>query len=265
MSFRSPTSTTPTELLDFVEAPSRFTSIGSGVGRSISDGMTLLAAEGYCAVQGIRCGDDDVAAALANVRTFMREHDVQIGSWWLCERSTPVDLENELVALGLQRVAGDYEVAGMLLDHEPPPAAPGVDARRVRTAEEYAAARELQYDVFDSPSGHRRTRAQLIEQFDRGSDVGAVYGAWIDDELIAVGRAFFAPQGALLAGGATLERARGRGAYRALVRARWDDVVERGGEALVVQAGSMSAPILRQLGFKQVLQFHRLEDVLPAA
>ena len=224
--------------------------------------MTLLAAEGYCAVQGIRCREGEVAATLETVRLFMREHGVRIGSWWLCERSTPVDVENKLVALGLERVAGDYEVAGMLLDQEPPHAAPGVEARRVRTADEYAAARELQYDVFDSPSGHRRTGAQLIEQFEGGTDVGAVYGAWIDDELVAVGRAFFAPQGALLAGGATLERARGRGAYRALVRARWDDVVERGGKALVVQAGSMSAPILQQLGFKQVLQFHRLEDVL---
>jgi hypothetical protein len=227
--------------------------------------MTLLAAEGYCAVQGIRCGERDVVAELAKVRSFMREHDVRIGSWWLCERSTPVKVESELVSLGLKRIPDDYEVAGMLLDQEPPPAGPGVEARRVRTAEEYAAARALQYDVFDSPSGHRRTRAQLIEQFEGHTDVGAVYGAWIDDELVAVGRAFFAPQGALLAGGATVERARGRGAYRALVRARWDDVVERGGGVLVVQAGSMSAPILQQLGFRRVLQFRRLEDVLPAA
>jgi hypothetical protein len=227
--------------------------------------MTMLAAEGYCAVQGIRFGADGVAAGLAEVRAFMREQGVRIGSWWLCERSTPVHLEDELVAFGLTRVPDDYEVAGMLLVAAPPPAHPGVEARRVRTADEYAAARLLQYEVFDSPSDHRRTRAQLIEQFAGGTDVGAVYGAWIDGELVAVGRAFFAPQGALLAGGATVERARGRGAYRALVRARWDDVVGRGGGALVVQAGSMSAPILERLGFEQVLQFHRLEDVLPAA
>jgi hypothetical protein len=206
-----------------------------------------------------------VAAGLAEARAFMREHGVRIGSWWLCERSTPADLENELVALGLKRVPGDYEVAGMLLTAEPPPAQPGVEARRVRTAGEYAAARELQYDVFDSPPDHRRTREQLTEDFEQGADVGAVYGAWIDGELVAAGRAFFAPQGAILAGGATVERARGRGAYGALVRARWDDVARRGGGALVVQAGSMSAPILQRLGFEQLLQFHRLEDVLPAA
>ena len=206
-----------------------------------------------------------MAAGLAEVREFMREQGVRIGSWWLCERSTPVDVEHELVGLGLERIPGDYEIAGMCLAVEPPPAPAGVEACRVRTADEYAAARELQYDVFDSPSDHRRTRAQLIEQFERGTDVGAVYGAWIDGTLVAVGRAFFAPQGAILAGGATVEHARGRGAYRALVRARWDDVVARGGGALVVQAGTMSAPILERLGFERMLQFHRLEDVLPAA
>jgi hypothetical protein len=206
--------------------------------------MTLLAAEGYCAVQAIRFGSD-VVQRLSGVRGFMRKHDVRIGSWWLCERSTPGDVESQLLEAGLVQVPGDYKVAGMLLDHEPPPGPPSVEARRVRNAEEYAAARELQYDVFDSPPDHRSTRGQLVAQFECAPDAGAVYGAWIDGELVAVGRAFFAPEGALLAGGATAEHARGRGAYRALVRARWDDVVARGGGALVVQAGSLSEPILR--------------------
>jgi hypothetical protein len=226
--------------------------------------MTVLAAEGYCAVQAIRFGDD-VVERLSDVRVFMREHGVRIGSWWLSERSTPGDIEARLLEAGLVRVPGDYEVAGMLLDHEPPPGPAGVEARRVCNAEEYAASRELQYDVFDSPPDHRRTREQLVAQFECSTDAEAVYGAWIADELVAVGRAFFAPEGALLAGGATAEHARGRGAYRALVRARWDDVAARGGGVLVVQAGSLSEPILRRLGFDQVLQFHRLEDVLRAA
>src|SRR3954451_20667634 len=90
-SSRSPTSTTPTELVDFVEAPARFTSIGPGAARSISPELTMLAAEGYCAVQAIRFGGD-VIERLTEVRAFMLAHEVRIGSWWLCERSTPGDV-----------------------------------------------------------------------------------------------------------------------------------------------------------------------------
>ena len=45
-----------------------------------------------------------------------------------------------------------------------------------------------------------------------------------------------------MAGGATAEWARGRGAYRALVRARWDDAEARGTPALGVHAKETSAP-----------------------
>jgi hypothetical protein len=221
--------------------------------------MTLLAAEGYCGVQAIRFGRDDVAAGLAEVRAFMREHEVRVGSWWLSERSTPDGLEERLIDLGLVRIPGDYELDGMLLTTEPPSGPAGVEARRVRTADEYAAARLLQFDVFNSPADHRRDHAALVEEFGRG-DGDAVYAAWIDGELAAAGRAFAAPEGAVLAGGATAGWARGRGAYRALVRARWDDAVDRSSPALVVQAGSMSAPILRRLGFETVCHFRRLQD-----
>ena len=50
-------------------------------------------------------------------------------------------------------------------------------------------------------------------------------------------------------GGAVLPELRRRGAYRALVRARWEHAAERGTPLLVVQAGAMSAPVLDGLGF----------------
>jgi hypothetical protein len=191
----------------------------------------------------------------------MREHGASIGSWWLSELSTPADLEERLLALGLGRVAGDYELDAMLLTHEPPQGPPEVEARRVGSADEYAAARLLQYEIFDSPAAHRRSGDELRREFEAGAP-GATYCAWLQGRLAATARAFFAPQGAVLAGGAAAPWARGRGCYRALVRVRWDDLVSPGGGALVVQAGAMSAPILRRLGFETVHRFHRLEDVL---
>jgi hypothetical protein len=64
-----------------------------------------------------------------------------------------------------------------------------------------------------------------------------------------------------LIGGSTAKWARGRGLYRALVRARWDYAVARGTPALVTHAvPETSYPLLRRLGFQDVCTIRRLED-----
>jgi predicted acetyltransferase len=80
--------------------------------------------------------------------------------------------------------------------------------------------------------------------------------------VVAAAYAAYTPWGLLLFGGATVEPARGRGAYRALVAARAREAQERGTPALVVHAGAMSRPILERLGFEQVSRIDRLLDVL---
>jgi hypothetical protein len=80
-----------------------------------------------------------------------------------------------------------------------------------------------------------------------------------DDERVR--RADLTPAGLFLSGGATVERARGRGCYRALVRARWETAVRFGLPGLAVQAQShSSAPILRRLGFADVATIHTLRS-----
>ena len=64
-----------------------------------------------------------------------------------------------------------------------------------------------------------------------------------------------------LIGGSTAQWARGRGVYRALVRARWDYAVGRRTPALVTHAmPDTSYPILRRMGFEEVCAIRRLED-----
>lgn len=63
-----------------------------------------------------------------------------------------------------------------------------------------------------------------------------------------------------LFGGATLPDARGRGAYRALIRARWEYARASRAPALLTQAGAMSRPILERLGFRRIGHIHMLED-----
>jgi GNAT superfamily N-acetyltransferase len=61
-------------------------------------------------------------------------------------------------------------------------------------------------------------------------------------------------------GGAVRPSARGRGAYRALVRARWEEAVAMGTPALLTQAGHMSRLILERLGFAAIGRVHMLRD-----
>ena len=87
-----------------------------------------------------------------------------------------------------------------------------------------------------------------------------MHAAWLDGELVSAGTCAPTPLGLLLFGGATLSSVRGRGAYRALLRARWDEAVARGTPALITQGGSMSRPILERLGFEPVGHVHMLLD-----
>jgi hypothetical protein len=87
-----------------------------------------------------------------------------------------------------------------------------------------------------------------------------MHAVWLDDEIVCAGTSAPTPHGLLLYGGATAPRARGRGAYRALLRARWDEAVSRGTPVLITQGGSMSRPILERVGFERVGHVHVLLD-----
>jgi predicted GNAT superfamily acetyltransferase len=73
-------------------------------------------------------------------------------------------------------------------------------------------------------------------------------------------------RGVFLIAGSTAPWARGRGLYRALVRARWDYAVERGTPALVTEAiVATSYPILQRLGFTEVCTIWRLQETREAS
>jgi hypothetical protein len=86
--------------------------------------------------------------------------------------------------------------------------------------------------------------------------------AYVDGAPVGFGRAVFVQQAAMLVGGSVLPAARGRGAYAALVHARWREAVERGVPRIAVGAGPMSAPILEHLGFEPIGRIRLLRDRL---
>jgi hypothetical protein len=160
-------------------------------------------------------------------------------------------------------VDGDYLIDGLALTTTPPSGPPDVVARPIADAAEFVEALRVQFEAFATPAAFRRDEPELLEEYEqiRGDRSIAVYAAWLEGRMIAAGRSFFSQRGVLLAGGSTVPSARGRGAYRALIRARWDGAVARGTPALAVQAGAMSAPILHGLGFEKLCQFRRIHDV----
>ena len=203
----------------------------------------------WAACEGLRVRDVD--RVVAEVDALVAQSGAEVCSWWLTERSTPADLEQELLARGLRLVESDYLHAGML-STTAPPEVPGIAVRRVETLADHAVARRLSHPELSD--------AQLAAEWELGGEAPA-WIASLDGRPAAVGRAIYTRVGAYLMGGSTAEWARGRGAYRATVRARWDEAVVRGTPALAVGAGPMSRPILERLGFEQVLQFRRLESV----
>jgi hypothetical protein len=215
--------------------------------------LTGEVAHTWSAVERIRLRGDEIEDAIAEVEAFVHEAGNLRAIWWLSERSTPDDLEERLIAAGCTRDDSDYLNAAMVLTHEPP-AVDGVETRRIETFEEFVESRQLQRSVFQSErvEDFRAEWEQLLDP---------VYAAWIDGRMASVGRVVFTRVGGYLLSGATAEWARGRGAYRAVVRARWDEAVRRGTPVLGVGAGQMSRPILERLGFEQVLQCRRIDSL----
>ncbi len=212
-------------------------------------------------VQRVRLTPETVATALDEVRALLRARGRGGAEWELGESSTPPDLVERLLALGLRRIEADPVTVGMTLRGHPawePPA--GVSARRVASVEELVTARSIQRDAFGDPRPVDAEQAEL--DVEREGVDGSTFLAWVDDEPAAAGYASYTDWGVILFGGATLPAARGRGAYRALVAARADEALARGTPTLVTHAGRMSRPILERLGFETVARIDRLIDVL---
>ena len=149
----------------------------------------------------------------------------------------------------------------LVLSREPPAMAPIFAARRVETLEELEAACLVQWEAFEAtPEEIEEARRLLPERFRDSPTLR--HAVWWEGEIVCTGTASPTEHGLLLYGGATLAPARGRGAYRALIRARWDDAVVLGTPALITQGGSMSRPILERLGFERVGEVHMLLDRL---
>lgn len=246
-------------LREVAEYPNSFGPPAPGDDRIDTGRYTLYLGAGstWNTVQRQRFPLEDLDDVLAEVRATLRERG-RTQTQWEVGSSAPPGLVDALLERGLVPDKDPYAVA-LVLTREPPPIAPIFTARRVETLEELEAAAAVQWEAFEAtPEEIEEARHLLPERFRDSPNVR--HAVWLDGQIVCTGTATPTEHGLLLYGGATLVRARGRGAYRALIRARWDDAVALGTPALITQGGSMSRPILERLGFERVGEVHALLD-----
>jgi hypothetical protein len=247
-------------LREVAEYPNSFGPLGPADERIETDRYTLCMGAGrtWNTVQRQRFGADEVDEVLEEVRALLRERGRTKTQWEVGSSAAPDDLVDRLLARGLVHDRDPYAVA-LVLTTAPPPPPPELVARRIETFEDYVAANEVQWQAFEMPADDIVEARSLLEDRWRQS-VTISHGVWLDGELVCTGTAAATEHGLLLYGGATAAQARGRGAYRALLRARWDDAVSLGTPTLITQGGSMSRPILERVGFEHVGHVHMLLD-----
>ena len=242
------------------EYPNSFEPPAPGSERIETDRYTLCMGAGrdWNTVQRQRFAASEVDEVVAEVRGLLRERGRTSTQWEIGSAAEPAGLADLLLGRGVRWDSDPFAVALVL--QAPPPAAPeGPEARAVATLEEYAKAVETQNLAFGMPPEQAAAHSDLLPA--RFHDPNRVmHAVWLDGRLVAAGSCALTPHGLLLYGGATHPDARGRGAYRALIAARWQTAAARGTPALLTQGGSMSRPILERLGFQAVGHVQMLID-----
>jgi hypothetical protein len=178
--------------------------------------------------------------------------------WSVPEAAKPSDLAERLRAFGMRpcdEPGVEERHAEMVSLEAPPPGPPAVVARKAATFDEFLTGMLVVTEGIDMDPAVRTAieeRAEQMWTFQDAVGSNVLFVALVDDKVIGMGGARFGRAAVYLGGAVTHPEHRGSGAYRALVRARWDAAIEHGTPVLTVGAGAMSRPILERLGFSVV-------------
>jgi hypothetical protein len=246
------------------EYPNSFIPLGPGDERIETERFTLCmgAPPHWNTVQRQRFSQDEVDEVLEEVRQLLRERGRTRTQWEIGSEARPSNLVELLLYRGLIRDS-EPSATAMRLSAEPPPPAYGLRVARVETFEDYVAATEVQFEAFGTPPELlEEQRAWVRETWH--SDARLMHAVWLGGELVGAGTCAPTPHGLALFGGATRRRARGHGAYRALISGRWAEARARELPALLTQAGAMSRPILERIGFEAIGHIDMLLDEFDA-
>ena len=256
------------KLHEFALTPDRFTMLSGTVTRFADERVCIVQGTVWAGVMGVRVAAGEVQALVEETRRVIPAEKKT--AWWIDPDVRPPDLLERLRALGFREPDDGHGIVHALAcDTAPPAGANDVTVIRVDTFEDHAASIETMWDAFETPHDRReRERAHLREEFDAAQAAGTpiTFLARVDGRPAGIGRSIYSDRGVFMIGGSVVEWARGRGVYRTLVRARWNDAAARGTPGLVTEAlPDTSYPILKRLGFVDVGTLRRLEDPRPGA
>ncbi|MBJ7457535.1 MAG: GNAT family N-acetyltransferase [Thermoleophilia bacterium] len=252
-------------LLAPAEEPGLWTPQGEGTRLVAGGGFTLVVRHERATVEGIRLGAGAVPAAVIRARSLARESGMGDLVWWVGELSEPPGLAGALAAEGLVPFEEEPLLVTLTTERAPERVG-GVEVRRVEDLAGFRRAREVDWEAWDIPEASRERRRLSAEaDWERIRSGGSIdiHLALVDGRPAGFSRLVHLPAAGVLMGGAVAPWARGRGAYRALVRARWDASAARGVPRLVTSAGAMSRPVLEGLGFRRIGEVRLLRDPLP--
>lgn len=196
-------------------------------------------------------GPADVEATVEAVRAAARAHGKSIVAWWVPPDQDHVVPALEAAGLANQDTPGfeSIENAMVLVASPAGDEVDGVDVRVVEAWEDFRDGSHVIETAFGMPPTTEEELRARYDDYRHPDNPGRGFVALIDGRVVGTSYAAFGDAGVNLFGGSVLPEARGRGVYRALVRARWAAAAERGTPALTVQAGRMSRPICERLGF----------------
>ena len=238
--------------LELAENPNAYVPLGAGQERIVTDRYVLWLGTGdqpaSNVAQRFRFRAEEIDEVRQEIHGHVRASGRAACSWEVGSSATPVDLADRLLERGLVEDDDPLRV-GMALT-SPPSGIAEVEVRRAQTDDDRRIAERIASAVFGGPYAEPPP-----------PDPGTVtYLAYLEGTPVGRATGSFTDHGVTLFGAAVMPEARGRGAYRALVHARWRDAVARATPLAVTDAGSQSRPILARMGFRELCTIRALID-----